>query len=38
MEEKVQGLKSINGMYKIDRGEVKSSIGNGEAKEHMYHP
>ena len=30
---KVQGIRSINGRYKIDRGEVKNSIGNGEAKE-----
>ena len=30
---KVQGIKSINGRYKIDRGVVKNSIGNGEAKE-----
>ena len=33
MGEKVQGIKSINGSYKIDRGEVKNSMGNGEAKE-----
>ena len=33
MGEKVQGIRSINGRYKIDRGEVKNSIGNGEAKE-----
>ena len=32
MGEKVQGIRSINGRYKID-GKVKSSIGNGEAKE-----
>ena len=32
MGEKVQGIRSINGRYKIDR-EVKNSIGNGEAKE-----
>ena len=32
MEEKVQGIRSINGRYKIDR-EGKNSIGNGEAKE-----
>ena len=31
--EKVQGISSINGRYKIDRGEVKNSIGNGEAEE-----
>ena len=31
--EKVQGISSINGRYKIDRGTVKNSIGNGEAKE-----
>ena len=32
MGEKVQGIRSLNGRYKID-GEVKNSIGNGEAKE-----
>ena len=32
MEEKVQGIRSINCRYKIDKGEVKNSIGNGEAK------
>ena len=32
MEEKVQGIRSINGRYKIDR-EVKDSIRNGEAEE-----
>ena len=31
MGEKVQGIRSINGRYKID-GKVKNSIGNGEAK------
>ena len=30
MGEKVQGLKSIIGRYKIDRGMLR--IGNGEAK------
>ena len=30
--EKVQGKRSTNGNYKIDR-EVKNSMGNGEAKE-----
>ena len=30
--EKVQGIRSINGRYKID-GEVKNGIGNGKAKE-----
>ena len=25
--EKVQGIRSINGRYKIDRGDVKNSIG-----------
>ena len=30
---KEQGLRSITGRYKIDRGDVKNSIGNGEAKE-----
>ena len=29
---KVQGIRSINGRYKIDR-EVKNSMGNGKAKE-----
>ena len=29
----MQGLRSIIGMYKIDRGDVKNSIGNGEVKE-----
>ena len=32
MEKKVQGIRSINGRYKID-GEVKNSIGNGETKD-----
>ena len=32
---KVQGIRSINCRYKLDRGEGagKNSIGNGEAKE-----
>ena len=30
--EKVQGIRSINGRYKIYRN-VKNSMGNGEAKE-----
>ena len=34
MGEKVQGVRSINGRYKIDRGS-KNSIGNGEVKELM---
>ena len=29
---KVQGLRSVTGRHKID-GEVKNSVGNGEAKE-----
>ena len=33
MGEKVQGIRSIIGRHKIDRGEVKNRIGNGEAKE-----
>ena len=33
MGEKVQGIRSINGRYKIRQGEVKNSMGNGEAKE-----
>ena len=32
MGDKVQGIRSITGRYKID-GEVKNSIGNGEAEE-----
>ena len=31
--EKVQGIRSINGRYKIDKGEVKNSMGNGKAKD-----
>ena len=34
MEEKAQGIRSINSRYKIDRG-VKNSMGNGKAKEHI---
>ena len=33
MGEKVQGLRNIIGRYKIRQGDVKNSIGNGEAKE-----
>ena len=33
MGEKVQGIRSIIGRNKIERWEVKNSIGNGEAKE-----
>ena len=33
MKEKVQGIRSINGRYKIVRGRIKNSIGNGEARE-----
>ena len=33
MREKVQGIIHKNGRYKMDRGKVNSSIGNGEAKE-----
>ena len=29
---KVQGIRNINGRYKID-GEIKNGMGNGEAKE-----
>ena len=35
MGEKVQGIRSINGRYKRDRGEVKNSMGNGYSKEMM---
>ena len=31
MGEKVQGIRNINGRYKIDRGRLR--IGSGEAKE-----
>ena len=41
MGTKVQGIRSINGRYKIDRGRIyyKNSMGNREAKEltHMTH-
>ena len=30
--EKVQGIRSINGRYKIGGVVVKNSVGNGEAK------
>ena len=33
MGEKVRGIRSIHGRYKIDGGEVKNSMGNGETKE-----
>ena len=33
MGEKFQGLRSINGRYKIDRGMSGASKGNGVAKE-----
>ena len=33
MGERVQRISSINGRQKTDRGEVKTSIGNVEAKE-----
>ena len=33
MGEKVHGIRSINGRYKIRQQEVKNSMGNGEAKE-----
>ena len=32
MEEKVQGIRSIN---ESREGDIKNSIGNGEAKEHI---
>ena len=35
MREKLQGIISINGRYKIDRGRLRIVIGNGEAKELM---
>ena len=33
MEEKVKGKGSTNGRYKIDREDVKNSIGHEETKE-----
>ena len=36
MGEKVQGLRNIIGRYKIRQGDVKNSIGNGEAKEFIH--
>ena len=33
---KIQGIRSVNGRYKIDRGEGKNSTGKGEAKELIY--
>ena len=33
MEGKVQGISSINGRYKIDRGRLRIVEGSGEAKE-----
>ena len=33
MREKVWGIRSINGRYKIDRGRLRIIQGNGEAKE-----
>ena len=39
MGRKAQGIRSIIGRNKIDRWEVKNSIGNGEAKElNMHNP
>ena len=36
--EKLQGIRSIIGRYKIDRGEVKNSIGNRGAKNLYVQP
>ena len=33
MGEKVEGIRSINGRHKNRQGDVKNSMGNGEAKE-----
>ena len=33
MGEKAQGIRSLNGRKKNSQGEVKNTIGNGEAKE-----
>ena len=38
MGEKLQGIRSIIGRYKIDRGEVKNSIGNRGAKNLYVQP
>ena len=38
MGKKVQGLRSIIGRYKNRQGDVKNSVGNGEAKELMHDP
>ena len=39
MGKNVQGIRSINGGYKIDRGEIKNSIGNVRSqKTCMYDP
>ena len=38
MGEKLQGIRSINGRYKIDRVEGKNSMGNGEAKNSYVQP
>ena len=36
MGKKEQGIRSINGRYKIDRGRLRMGIGNGEAKELVF--
>ena len=33
MGEKIHRIRSMNGRYKLDRGMLKNSIGNGDAKE-----
>ena len=33
MGKKVEGIRSINGRHKNRQGDVKNSMGNGEAKE-----
>ena len=38
MGKKLQGLRSIIGRYKNRQGDVKNSVGNGEAKELMHDP
>ena len=36
IREKVEGIRSINGRHKNRQGDVKNSMGNGEAKELVF--
>ena len=38
MAEKVQGIRSKNGKYKIDRGRLRIVYGKKETKTYMYDP